>query len=205
VSLQKQPRSSADRQRIVSGVEEPPLDRPHRVVSRERKVVKRLTLVISLAIALAVAGAVASEAQSASAPTATSAGEVNLVPSRVLTFDWLRGQLAWRAPNLSRLQRSVFQFAPGRQFTLFQPDNYPTVRGTFRINGNTASFSGRYVFSTYPSGYSVTEIEGTLNMQSGRATVTLIAAQTLAAYINDTRFGLSNVKMYRSQVTLRVA
>ncbi len=165
---------------------------------------KRLTLIISLTIALAVAGALAGEAHSASAPQATAAGEVNLVASRVLTFDWLRGQLAWRASNLSRLQRSVFQFAPGRQFVLFQPDGYPTVRGTFRINGNTATFSGRHVFSTYPSGHSVTEVEGTLNMQTGRATVTLLAAQSLAAYVNDTRFGLSNVKMYRSQLTLRV-
>ncbi len=165
---------------------------------------KRLTLIICLSLVLA-AGAHAGEAHSASAaPKATSAGEVNLVTSRVLTFDWLRGQLAWRAPNLSRLQRSVFQFAPGRQFVLFQPDSYPTLRGTFRINGNTATFSGRHVFSTYPSGYSVTEIEGTLNMQTGRATITLIAAQSLAAYINDTRFGLSNVKMYRSQLGLRV-
>ena len=165
---------------------------------------KRLTLTVSLAVALAAAGAHAGQAHSASGPQAGGAGEVNLVPSQVRTFEWLRGQLAWRSPNLSRLQRSVFQFAPGRRFSLFQPDGYPTVRGTFTISGNTASFSGRHVFSTYPSGYSVTEIEGTLNMQTGRATVTLIAAQTLAAYINDTRFGLSNVKMYRSQLALRV-
>lgn len=71
-------------------------------------------------------------------------------------------------------------------------------------SGNTASFSGRYAFSTGASGYSVTEIAGTLDLQSGRATITLTAAQSLAAFINDTRFGLSNVKMYRSQLILRV-
>jgi hypothetical protein len=205
VSRQRQPRSSVDRQPIVSAADKPPLDRPQRAVSSERKAVKRLTLIISLALALTAAGALAGEAHSASAPKATSAGEANLVPSQVLTFEWLRGQLGWRDANLSRLQRSVFQFAPGRRFALFQPDGYPTVRGTFSISGGTASFSGRYVFSTYPTGYSVTEIQGTLNLQSGRATILLTAAQSLSAYINDTRFGLTNVKMYRSQVRLRVA
>ena len=73
----------------------------------------------------------------------------------------------------------MFQFAPGRRFALFQPDSYPTVRGTFSISGGTATFSGRYVFSTYPTGYSVTEIQGTLNLRSGRATITLIQLRPL--------------------------
>lgn len=166
---------------------------------------KRLTLIVTVAAFLAVAGARAGEAHSASAPAAAGAGDVNLVPAQIRTFEWLRGQLPWRSPNLSRLQRSVFQFAPGRRFSLFQPDGYPTVRGGFTINGNVASFSGRYVYSTLPSGYSVTEVTGTLNLRSGIATITVIAAQTLAAYINDTRFGLSNVKMYRSQLVLRAS
>ena len=166
---------------------------------------KRLAPIISVALVLAVAAALAGEARSASAPKAAAVGEANLVPSRILTFEWLRGQLAWRAGNLSRLQRSVFQFAPGRQFALFQPDGYPTVRGTFSINGNTATFSGHYAFSTYPTGYSVTQVDGTINLQSSRATVVLTAAQSLSASINGTRFGLSNVKMYRSEFALRVA
>lgn len=165
---------------------------------------KRLTLIISIALALAVAGALAGEARSAGAPQASSASVANLVPSRITSFEWLRGQIAWRADNISRLRRSVFQFAPGGRFTFFQP-GHPTLRGRFSISGGTAYFSGSYVFSTYPSGRTTSEIEGTIDLRTGGTQMVLTAGQILTGHIGRGTIGLTNVKMYRAQLVLRVA
>jgi hypothetical protein len=164
--------------------------------------VKRLTLISIVALVLAATGALAADARSATAPKAASADVVNLVPSRIVGFNWIRGQAAWRPGSYSRIGRSVFQFGAGGRFALFQPDGYPTLRGSFRISGDTARFTARYAFVTI-TGNNTTEVQGTLNVRTGRTQILYVAGMTLAAYVNEEHFGLSNVKVFQAQLQLR--
>lgn len=164
---------------------------------------KRITLITAVALAVAAAGLGAGEAKAATAATAQQATVVNLTPSRIASFTWVRGQLGWRAGSISRLGRTVFSLDSAGRFAMFQPDGYPALRGTWRANGSTISFSARHSFSTGFTGTNGTDVQGTINARTGQVQLLYVAGTTLAAFVGGQSFGLNNVKVFRAQLQLR--
>lgn len=142
----------------------------------------------------------------AQATAATDSGIVRLRTQRILQFEQLAGQVAWRTSAYNRVAAAVWVFYPNGTFafntTNVRTDLYP-LWGRYQVRGNTVSFSAHNAAAIGGSS-AFTEMIGRVDFGSRPPVMRLnwASGAGYGAVVNNQRFGSTASSHYAVVLTV---
>jgi hypothetical protein len=125
---------------------------------------------------------------------------------KITAFQWLRGNTSWQQETYSLLSRSSWTVDDTTGVALMiQPDGYPTLKGSYSVDGKTLTMWGFYQRSTGYTGTVTVEYYAVADFNTSTPTMKLwyVSGSSLSAVINGTGFGSTKVKYYYAKLQLR--
>lgn len=125
----------------------------------------------------------------------------------VLQVEVLQGQAQWAEQVSARVQGAVWKFNSDGTFT-YSPANsrtdlYP-MTGSYRISGNTLSFSASRTSQRGYSGSASAQIEGSIDLRSASPVLEMktVSSSGMSAVVANTPYASATSSAYRIRATL---
>ena len=136
---------------------------------------------------------------------AHTASAQTFVASKVVRFEQLAGQPAWKNAALERLRTAEWTFGPNGKFSYYVPESATgTLQGTYTVKGKKVEFRASGGYQMGYTGGAQSIIVGTVDFSQNPPVLTMVqrTGSMTAASVNGTQFGASNGSSYLSVATL---